>query len=76
MSRLTWRYVTTLKGATKLLPSFQPFVIDVDLSGGKHTVSDVRRYQNGGSTAPVEKFRSYSIEQCKRKIRRLIKEEK
>jgi hypothetical protein len=75
-TRMKWKYFTK-NGRTFLRPSLLtcPFSIEVNLSGGKHKVIDVRLYQNGGSTAYRTVGESYNILEAQTILRTALKQE-
>jgi hypothetical protein len=74
--KMQWKYFTK-NGRTFLRPSLLtcPFSIEVNLSGGKHKVLDVRLYQRGGITSYRTIGETYSIIKAQNILRTAIKQE-
>ena len=74
--RMKWKYHTK-NNRTFLRPDVVtcPYTIEVNLSGGKHTIFDVRIYANGGSTNYQKVGESYNISEAQNILRNALKQE-
>lgn len=74
--RMNWKYHTK-NGRTFMRPDHPtcPFTIEVNLSGGRHTIFDVRMYSNGGSINYQKIGESYSITLAQNILRNALRQE-
>lgn len=74
--RMKWKYHTK-NNRTFLRPDLAtcPYTIEVNLSGGKHIIFDVRLYANGGSTNYQKVGESYNMTQAQHILRNALKQE-
>lgn len=70
-----WRYHSK-NGITWLRHGISPYSIQLDLSGGKHKVFDVRMYSSGGSTNYKLVKETRSIEVARNTIRTMEREDR